>query len=118
MMTMSKHLKFNDPEYVPCRTCRDRKEIETELIRTAKKLDRHEQRYNEKLEDLQETVAILRKKARERRSTVDKQEAEIVYLRKQVRSLVHSTGSSRDGSGVRVDPDRNSPDRGDGRRRC
>jgi septal ring factor EnvC (AmiA/AmiB activator) len=101
MMTMSKHLKFNDPDYVPCRTCRDRKKIQTELIRTSKKLERHEQRHEEQIKDLTETIKALRTNAKQRRAELDKQEAEIVYLRKQVRSLVYSLESTGDGSRVR-----------------
>lgn len=116
MMTMSKHLKFNDPDYVPCKTCRNRKKIETELIRTAKKLDRREQRNKEKIEDLNETIHLLRRTARKRRSEMDKQEAEISYLRKQVGSLVHSIESGRDGSRVRGNRERNKDSGEDGRR--
>ena len=101
MMTMSKHLKFNDPSYVPCRTCRDRKKIQTELIRTAKKLERHEQRHEEQITDLKETIKALRANAKQRRAELDKQEAEIIYLRKQIRSLVYSLESGGDGSRVR-----------------
>lgn len=97
---MSKHLNFNDPEYVPCRTCRDRKHIQTELIRTSRKLERHEQRHEEQITDLKETIKALRKNAKQRRAELDKQEAEIIYLRKQIRSLVYSIESGRDGPSV------------------
>lgn len=100
MMTMSKHLKFNDPDYVPCKTCRDRKRIQTELIRTAKKLDRHEQRHKEQVKDLNDTIRILRKHAKQRRSELDKREIEILQLREHIRSLVHRSKSDGDGSGV------------------
>ena len=97
MMTMSKHLRFNDPDYVPCRTCRDRKDLQKQLRKTQRKLDRLEKRHTDKVEDFEDTIRCLRRNAKARRLEMDGQHQELVLLRKQLRSVLHQLHAARNG---------------------